>query len=330
MPGGKAPGAARSLPLPVHSRKRPIEGPRCSVAAGELVGCRVVAVLSRPADTRHHSFQEPQGLDALVSAQFHTRGSASRVRGDRESSSSAGRDVRGRDEVRVPGRASPNPAATSRAVPAWCDRSSRSTGELPGFARSGRRDCTRRSAQAGGTSCGSSPWWIPAPLARARRLPGRRRPAHGSDRRRRGGRRDRSGHNARGPPRRDGAAGSTRASHRLHLPARHPPGGRRPRRKDPARCSCEDASLESQRRRSPRRPLRRPAGWEALGSGPGRCARSDSSAIGVRTQPGETRFTLTRGPSSTAMDIIIDCTAPFGGRVVRMPRLAALPGGAAE
>jgi len=39
--------------------------------------------------------------------------------------------------------------------------------------------------------------------------------------------------------------------------------------------------------------------------------RSDSSAIGVRTQPGETRFTRTRGASSTAMDIIIDCTAPF-------------------
>ena len=44
---------------------------------------------------------------------------------------------------------------------------------------------------------------------------------------------------------------------------------------------------------------------------PGPMRFNDSSAMGVRTQPGETRFTRTRGASSTAIDIIIDWSAPL-------------------
>src|SRR5205085_205111 len=74
---------------------------------------------------------------------------------------------------------------------------------------------------------------------------------------------------------------------------------------------CADASLASQSTAltTSSTSATRRFGKVGISAGPIRC--SASSAIGVRTQPGETRFTRTLGASSTAIDIIIDCSAPF-------------------
>jgi len=314
MPAGSTRCRTIHFRLPVHLAQGPIRGPRCSVAAGELVRLPRRRRTSRPADTRPPLLPGAARPRRSRIRRNSTPGEVrSRVpRRTASPSSSAGRTWRGRDEVRVPGPALLQISSNARAVPAWCAPTPRRSRENSQVSQlwseiATRRFSTRPEARAAAPRRGGS-----RPPASQSPSPSWQTPAGPrSDRRRRGGRRDRSGHNARGL-RGATAQLARREPHTGFTCPRAPPGGRRPRRKRSCPMQCEDASLESQRRRSPRSSTSatRPVGkrWD---QGRADCAAAIPRHSGCAPSPARPGSPLPGDPAPPRMDIIIDCTAPL-------------------
>src|SRR5204863_6577441 len=254
-----------------------------------------------------HSLQPPQGLAALVSAAIpHQRKREAVFRGDRDSLEQRRKDVRRGDEIGVPGPAPLQIEQQGRElIRRDGHRSPPFEGELPGLAALAGEIAAGDQHQAGGHELRLLAVVDPGPgePEPVALLADAGRPARAID---------------TAEVRAEIAAGVMRAGLRgavVQIARREPHTGLTCPRGTTSRAppetqrscpmQCEDASLESHSAAftTSSTSATRRLGSVGIRAGPMRC--SDSSAIGVRTQPGETRLTLTRGASSTAMDIII-------------------------
>jgi len=320
----EAPGAHDHLPLAGASRAGTDRGQPCSA------GSRRARRPPHRRRTRVGRYTSPLPPGAAAPRRSRNRRNStpeearSRVPRRRESLEQRRQHVRGVTKFAFLAPRFCRSSSSAASCSAWGAPLRPFQGELPGSqlwqARLHRRSAPRRRAPAGALAMVGSQ----LPRARARRPP-QTPPAHGSGRRRRGGRRDRSRRNAHGLRGATEQLARREPQHRLHLPAAHQKGAARDAEILPVQ--CEDASRRARALRSPRSSTSATRRLGSVGSGPDdalqRFLRHGSAHIQPARQVHPSPWS-----QLTAMEHH-RLHRSLGGRVVANAPARALPGGAA-